>query len=361
MHRRKFLSMLGIAGAGAALAPAKAESATVRTFGGHPDAFGVLHDSTLCIGCRKCEEGCAKVNELPLPATDDLSVFEGKRRTNFQAFTVVNRYQSADGKKVIFRKHQCNHCQEPACASVCFVKAFKKNQDGSVTYDPSVCVGCRYCMIACPFYIPAYDYANVWNPLVYKCTMCAPRIREGKFPGCVEACPKGALVFGKRSGLVRLAWERINNNPGKYVRHVYGEHEAGGTNWLYINEVPAEEIGLPGLGKTTVPEMTAGALGAFAMVAGMWPVLLGGVYAINRRKDKVAEEEKDAAVETAVTRAQAEAKGVLEAALAKAAKDKDAAVASEVKKTKQLEEKIVAMEAAKIPAKKKSDKSGEDA
>ena len=177
MHRRKFLSILGLAGvASATAAPKAAKAASTQDFGGHPDAFGVLHDSTLCIGCRKCEAGCAKVNDLPTPEKpfDDLTVLDEKRRTHFQSYTVVNKYEvEINGeKKTVFRKQQCNHCQEPACASACFVKAFQKNLDGSVTYDPRFCVGCRYCMIACPFYIPTYDYDNVWNPLVYKCTMC---------------------------------------------------------------------------------------------------------------------------------------------------------------------------------------------
>lgn len=351
MHRRKFLSMLGIAGVSAAVAPAKAEAATTQTFGGHPDAFGVLHDSTLCIGCRKCEEACAKVNQLPKPeaAYDDQSVLEQKRRTDFKTYTVVNKYK-VDGQKTVFRKQQCNHCQEPACASACFVKAFVKNKDGSVTYDPSVCVGCRYCMIACPFYIPTYDYDNVWNPLVYKCTMCEPRISEGKLPGCVEGCPKGALVFGKRKDLIRLAWERIQKNPGKYVEQVYGETEMGGTNWLYLSSVPFEEVGLPKLGKTAAPELTTGALGAVAMVAGMWPVLLGGAYAVTKRKEKVAQEEQTEAVQNAVAEAKAEAQAKLDAAIAKANKEKDAALEKEAKKIKELEEKIAAAEAEKAPA-----------
>ncbi len=354
MHRRKFLSMLGIAGVATAAAPMASQAASTQSFSGHPDAYGVLHDSTLCIGCRKCEAGCAEVNNLPKPEKpfDDLTVLDQKRRTDFKTFTVVNKYKvNVDGKdKDVFRKQQCNHCQEPACASACFVKAFTKNSDGSVTYSPSWCVGCRYCMIACPFYVPTYDYGNVWNPLVYKCTMCHPRIQEGKRPGCVDACPKGALVFGKRKDLVRLAHERINSKPGQYVDYVYGEKEMGGTNWLYIAGVPAQDLGMPQLGATSAPELTSGALGAVAMVAGMWPVLLGGAYAITKRKEKVAAQEQKEAVNAAVEQAEAEAGDKLNAALQKAAKEKDAAVAKEAKKIKELEDKLAALEAKNAPA-----------
>jgi Fe-S-cluster-containing dehydrogenase component len=354
MHRRKFLSILGLAGAasaGAAAAPAQA--ATARDFGGRPDAFGVLHDETLCIGCRKCEAGCAKVNQLPEPEKpfDDLTVLDEKRRTNFQAYTVVNKYEvEIDGElKTVFRKQQCNHCQEPACASACFVKAFSKSAGGPVSYDPRNCVGCRYCMVACPFYIPTYDYKNVWNPLVYKCTMCAPRLEEGKKPGCVEACPQGALIFGRRDELLRLAWSRIAQKPGLYVRKVYGEHEMGGTNWLSITQVEPENLGLPKRGITSAPELTSGALGSVAMVAGMWPVLLGGAYAITRRKEKVAAEEQAEAVKSALEKAGAEAEAKMSAALAKAEKERDALLAKESGKLKALEDKLAALEAAGAP------------
>lgn len=348
MRRRKFLTMLAAGGAGAAACPAAAQAASTQDFSGHPDAYGVLHDSTLCIGCRKCEEGCAKVNDLPKPERpyDDLGVLEQKRRTDFTTYTVVNKYQVEGREKPIFRKFQCNHCQEPACANACFVKAFKKNLDGPVTYDPSVCVGCRYCMIACPFYVPTYDYKNAWDPLVYKCTMCAPRIKEGKLPGCVEACPKGALIFGNRNELLRLAWDRIRSNPGMYYEHVYGEHEAGGTNWLYINAVSPQELGLPAVGKTSAPELTSGALGSVAMVAGIWPVLLGGAYAVTKRKEKVAKEERDEAVQSALDKAREEAQVKLDAAVAKAAKEHESALAKESDKVKKLEGKIAELEAA---------------
>lgn len=354
MHRRKFLSMLGLAGvASATAAPKVAKAATTQDFSGHPEAFGVLHDSTLCIGCRKCELGCAQVNDLPAPAKpyDDLTVLNEKRRTDFQTYTVVNKYKvEVNGTvKDIFRKQQCNHCQEPACASACFVKAFTKNADGSVTYNPDNCVGCRYCMVACPFYIPTYDFKNVWNPLVYKCTMCEPRIKEGKKPGCVDACPQGALVFGKRSDLIRLAWDRVRKRPDLYTQQVYGEHEMGGTNWLYVAPVPVEELGLPKLGKTSAPELTSGALGAVAMVAGIWPVLLGGAYAINKRKEKVAAEDEAEAVKSAVEKAQSAADAKLTAAIAKADKERDALVAKEAGKVKELEEKLAAIEAANAP------------
>ncbi len=191
ISRRKFLGWLGAAGFGTALG-VNARAASNKHFDGYPDSDGVLFDNTRCIGCRKCEEGCNKVNELPEPDRpfSDLSVLDTKRRTTAKAYTIVNRYDdTASEKGPLYTKVQCNHCLEPACASVCFVRAFTKTETGAVIYDASVCVGCRYCMIACPFEIPAYEYDKAFSPRVMKCTMCYPRISKGLLPGCVAGLP----------------------------------------------------------------------------------------------------------------------------------------------------------------------------
>ena len=352
MQRRKFLSLLS-AGSLTALAPTPGKAASANNFSGHPDAIGVLHDSVRCIGCRKCESACATVNNRPLPsqygvpepAFDDLSVLSSVRRTNWEKFTVVNRYDTSAGQ--VYRKIQCNHCQEPACVSACFVKALEKTPQGPVVYNPKLCVGCRYCMIACPYYIPTYNYTSALDPLVFKCTMCAPRIAEGKLPGCVEACPKEALIFGKRADLINIARSRIMNYPGLYVDHIYGEHEMGGANWLYLSPVPHAELGQPVLSKTSAPELTSGALGAVAMVSGLWPVFLGGAYFISKRRDKMAVEDVETSVEHAVEQTRAEDRARLEASLAKAEKDKQAAIARAATEArdeviKALEENLVA-------------------
>ena len=232
MNRRKFLALLGTAGVGGALAAPGAAAAKAHVFPGYEDSYGVLHDVTRCIGCRQCEEACNAVNSLPQPkeAFDDLDVLGVRRRTSAYQWTVVNQYTIDD--KPYFRKSQCFHCNEPACASACFAKCFTKNPDGSVTYNGSQCVGCRYCMIACPFYIPGFQYDEPFDPLVQKCTFCKPRLDKGELPGCVEACPMDALTFGRRSDLIRLARRRIEENPGRYTDYIYGEWDAGGTAWM---------------------------------------------------------------------------------------------------------------------------------
>jgi Fe-S-cluster-containing dehydrogenase component len=262
------------------------------------ERYGVLVDTTLCNGCRKCEWACNEWNKnpnQPIKAFEDHSVFNRQRRTHASGFTVINRFFARKDPSPVYVKKQCMHCEEPACLSACFVDAFKKTQKGAVVYNPSVCVGCRYCMIACPFDIPAYEYYEPLNPRVTKCTFCFDRISdEGKVPACVQVCPTETLRFGKRGDLINLGHERIRNNPRKYIDHVYGEHEVGGTSWLYISAVPFEEIGFRiDLGKKTIPDMSKGFLfmtKVFEVIAA-WPLVFAAYYAISKARSRHREDD----------------------------------------------------------------------
>ncbi len=288
ISRRGFLKLaVGAGAAGAAVAagvPGEAEAA--HEFHGREDRLGVLYDSSLCIGCRSCEAACNEVNELPKQAEpfDDTSVFDQKRRNDHSRFTVVNLYKKGEtGSVDTFVKTQCMHCDEPACFSACLAKAFTKTPEGAVIYDSKKCIGCRYCIQACPFYVPTYEYHNALTPRVRKCTMCYPRIKEGGVPGCVEACPSGALVFGKRSYLLKVARERINKKDSGYVDHIYGEKEVGGTCWMYISKVPFAKIGFrTNVGTTPLPKLTYGYLKTIPVMHMGLPVLLAGFYVMTR-------------------------------------------------------------------------------
>jgi len=342
ISRRKFLGCITAAIGTNTVATGKVQAGSNKHFTGYPDSFGILHDSTKCIGCRKCEQACNTVNSLAPPEKpfDDLTVLDQKRRTDEASYTIVNKSQQ---NPHVFVKTQCNHCQEPACASACFVKALKKDKTGAVVYDESLCVGCRYCMVACPFNIPAYTYNDPLTPKVTKCTMCLPRIKEGKLPGCVEICPTEALIFGKRKDLIKTAWQRINKNPDHYISHLYGEHEMGGTSWLYLSGIPFEDIGMrEDLGITPAPQFTAGALGSVPIIVGLWPVLLTGVYAISKRKEKIAQQEQEDAVQNTKTLATQEMNKQLSQLKDKMTKEKETAVTNEVKKA--LEEAAKAAE-----------------
>jgi Fe-S-cluster-containing dehydrogenase component len=368
ISRRRFLGWMSAAGAGALL-PAGVRAATTRDFSGYPDSMGVLHDTVRCIGCRRCEAACNAVNELPAPteAFDDLNLLDKRRRTSAGTYTVVNRYADprstgeappADGAQSgstppVYVKKQCNHCLEPACASACFVRAFTKTPEGAVVYNAKVCVGCRYCMIACPFEIPAYQYDSALTPEVTKCTLCHPRVQKGLLPGCVESCPTEALVFGKRSDLLAMARRRIDRHPDRYIDHIYGEREMGGTSWLYLSSVPFDAIGMrTDLGTTSAPKLTSGALGAVPIVVGLWPVLLTGVYAMNKRKEKLAAASQADAVATAVAAAEASAAETLAAAKEKAAADQQTALdkQSEAHEKEVAEAVKAALEAAAAEA-----------
>jgi hypothetical protein len=190
-------------------------------------------------------------------------------------------------------------------------------------------------MIACPFEIPTFEFNEVLTPRIMKCTLCYPLITSGKLtvPGCVGACPVEALVYGKRRDLLRIARERFHAFPGRYLNHIYGEHEMGGTNWLYLAGVPFRALGMrEDLGVVPAPELTSGALAGVPLVAAAWPVLLTGIYAISKRKDKIARQETAQAVARAVAQTQAEAEGKLKKAMTKAEAEKKAAIEREVKK-----------------------------
>jgi len=224
------------------------------------NAYGVLVDTTVCVGCRQCEWACKKTNFDPNADKadfEDKSVFKKHRRPDELSYTVVNEYHDpAKPEAVYTMKVQCMHCNEPACVSGCIVGALEKTKDGPVIYDAWKCIGCRYCIVACPFQVPAYEYDNALTPQVRKCTLCFNRLKEGKKPACVEACPTEALTFGTRGKLLELAHSKIKAHPDRYEDHIYGEHEIGGTSWLYLTTVDFKNTELPELPSYSIPPKT---------------------------------------------------------------------------------------------------------
>jgi formate dehydrogenase iron-sulfur subunit len=256
--RRGFLASLGVAAGCTAVETLRVAASSQ----GAINPYGVLVDTTACIGCRKCEWACNQANSLPaepVETFEDRSVFTALRRPDAQHYTVVNRFPGANsGDRPLFVKVQCMHCTDPACCSACLVGALEKRPDGAVTYAPWRCMGCRYCMVVCPFQVPAYEYHNAIAPQVRKCSFCHERVADqGRVPACVEICPPQCLTFGRRGELLALARERIDSTGGgRYVRHVYGEREAGGTSWMYLASVEFSELGFPVLGDAAPPRLT---------------------------------------------------------------------------------------------------------
>ncbi len=262
LNRREFMRVAGVAGAGVAFANNQSHANEFAQLPGSADQMmGVLVDIPNCIGCRKCEYACqesAGFDVAPLETFEDKSVFAQDRRPTPSSYTVVNRYGHPTGdSKPAHVKVNCLHCLEPACVSACLVRALTKEPSGPVVYDAAKCMGCRYCMVACPFQIPAYEYDNATTPQVRKCTMCFGQLtKNGGVPACVKACPQDCVIYGKRNDLLRLAHDRISAHPDVYIDHVYGEHEAGGTSWLYLSSIPYEELGFVKAGLTAPPALT---------------------------------------------------------------------------------------------------------
>jgi formate dehydrogenase iron-sulfur subunit len=259
LNRRKFLQFTGLTAGGLVAAAGPSEASEKKE--ADPNAYGCLVDVTLCIGCRSCEKACNEVNDLPQPEKpfDDLSVLDKNRRMDIESYTVVNSYKSKNPRnESVNVKIQCMHCIDPGCVSACLVGAMIKTPEGPVTWDNLACLGCRYCMIACPFGVPAYEYYKGIEPRVMKCTFCNPRIQEGQIPGCAEACPMEAIKFGPRAKLLEVARERIKKNPERYIDRIYGEREVGGTSWLYLAPQSFESLDFLDLPETSGARVSEG-------------------------------------------------------------------------------------------------------
>ncbi len=295
INRRNFLKFAGLTGGSLAVAGVAGKSLAAATGSGGAAAqkdgkefCGMLVDTTKCIGCRSCEEACNEANKLPKPAESfsSESVFEKKRDTTPEAFTVVNRFPNAkEPDKPVFVRRQCMHCNQPGCASACLCRAMEKIAEGPIIYNKDRCMGCRYCMIACPFDIPKFEYDKA-APYVKKCIFCASKVKAGEKPACADACPEGATIFGTRRELLEEAKTRVYQNKDRYHPHIYGESEVGGTGWLMISSLPPEQVGLKtNLGTKSIPEHTSGFLFSVPHVDILWPaVMFGFNYLINGDK-----------------------------------------------------------------------------
>lgn len=201
--------------------------------------MAILTDVTRCIGCEECVEACKKVNRLG----DEQAYGWQRDATDLSSERWTTIVRGPRGRYV--RLH-CRHCLEPACASACPVGALRRGESGAVTYDADICMGCRYCMVACPFLMTRYEWASP-TPRVRKCILCFDAITEGRLeePACTSSCPAKATIFGERDQLLAEAWRRIDNSPGRYLPRVWGEHEVGGTSVLYISDVDLSTAGWP--------------------------------------------------------------------------------------------------------------------
>ncbi len=235
-------------------------------------SWGLLLDTTRCIGCGACSAACKEQNKLG----DDI-----EKRTTAYTWTTVEQRAGVNVRKM------CMHCLEPTCVSVCPVGAMRKSAEGPVVYDDYKCIGCRYCIQACPFDVPKYQWDRA-IPVVGKCVMCAPRLKDGKATACASVCPTGATVFGKRDELVAEARSRMATDPGRYVNHIYGLEEVGGTSVLMLSSVPFGQLGFrENLPKEGLPHTTWRVLSKIPDIVLLGGSLLYGIWWITKRREDV--------------------------------------------------------------------------
>jgi Fe-S-cluster-containing dehydrogenase component len=278
---------LRVALAGAAVAVARPVKAATPLLA-PADAVGLLYDATKCIGCKACVSACREANNLEPDTSFGGGKYHAPVDLSARAKTVIKLYD--DGTQNSFMKAQCMHCVDPACASACMLGAFKKREYGIVTYDVEYCIGCRYCEVACPYGVPKFEWSKA-APKMVKCELCNHRLAKGQQPACTEVCPRQAVIFGKREDLLREAHRRLAQSPNIYVQKVYGEHDGGGTQCLYIAHVPFDKLGLPALGEESTPTLQRtiqhSIYKGFAAPVALYG-MLGAVMLRNRRKGEQA-------------------------------------------------------------------------
>jgi formate dehydrogenase iron-sulfur subunit len=259
----------------------------------------VLFDGTRCIGCRSCSVACKSWNRKPEDMEEKVSVeggIEGKATLSAKTFTFMRYREIGEGDdfKWAFVKIQCMHCLSPACEAACICGAIRREGGtGAVVYHREKCIGCRYCMVACPFGIPTYEW-DKWSPWIKKCTFCADRqhgneAEVSREPACESACPTGALrFFEKRDDAIAEAEARIAASPNRYYDHIYGQHEAGGTGWMYIfpSSVSPEDMDMPDVTDEAVPKNARKAMGTLPYYAMGVIGLMAAIYWVTKRRQK---------------------------------------------------------------------------
>jgi formate dehydrogenase iron-sulfur subunit len=254
-----------------------------------------LIDMTRCTACRGCQVACKQWNQLKAEGTEFFTGEGYQNPPTMSEFTFTRikfrDYERAGQNEFAFYKEMCMHCLDPACASVCPVGAFTKTPEGPVIYDRKRCIGCRFCMIACPFGVPKYEWSKVF-PFVMKCTGCYSRIKDGEKPACAKACPS-AIEYGRRDDMVKEAQRRLAERPDKYFNRIYGLNEAGGTTVLYLSALPFNELGFKDVTRRPLPSYTWAAL---RLVPGVFLTMGGSLALISwlmHRKDRLRREEEE--------------------------------------------------------------------
>jgi Fe-S-cluster-containing dehydrogenase component len=295
LDRRSLLTgAAATAAAAAASTVSRPAEAAVKT--APADAVGLLYDTTLCIGCKTCVVACREANDKKPDTSNSNGLWDAPLDLNGQTKNIIKLYKDPDSPQRSYFKAQCMHCIDPACVGACMIGALQKREMGIVTYKQEYCSGCRYCQVACPFEIPKFEWSSK-APLMVKCELCNHRLAEGKLPGCVEVCPRQAVIYGKRDVLLADAKKRIADHPDRYRGYkdgdpprVFGETEGGGTQCLVLSHLPQEKLGLPALEETSQANATRaiqhGVYQGFVAPLALYAVLGAVVFRNKKAQDK---------------------------------------------------------------------------
>ena len=271
-----------------------------------PEADGILYDATLCIGCKACMAACKEYNHLPPDHHNPNNVWDDPIDLSAKTYNIVKLYTNGTGQAkdqavngYSFVRRFCMHCVDASCTSACPVGALHKDpQTGAVLYNKSVCIGCRYCQIACPYNVPKFEWDKTF-PQIQKCQLCSHRIAQGSYPACCEFCPTGASIYGNVQDLLKEAKRRLSLTTGQmaeyplrrvdspdkaqrqvtpYLNHIYGAREGGGTQVLMLANVPFNKLGLPQLppesaashAETLYHTLYKGMIGPYVLLGGLF-------------------------------------------------------------------------------------------
>lgn len=317
MDRRTFLKAASAGVAGACVSTTADARPNLEPA---PEAVGMLYDATLCVGCKACVAACKEVNDMTPVDQGEGNIYDSAMDLSGDTLNVIKVY--SDGTTAVkdseedgyaFEKRSCMHCVDPGCVSVCPVTAMRRDPvTGIVTHHPDACIGCRTCMVGCPYNVPQFEYDDAFGR-IHKCQMCnqegLERINKGGMTACAEVCPTGATLFGPRSMLMEEAKRRLELKKGDtyhfprgdiskpesyhekeqeadYQNHVWGEKEAGGTNVLHISAVPFEKLGMPPLEERSYASVSEGVQHTLYKYMALPAAAMAGLtYVVKRNKD----------------------------------------------------------------------------